>query len=116
MHRTIPALLALPLLLACGDKDDDTTGDGGDTGSRIDTILALDGDASAGASVFSGNCAGCHGADGDSGSAPNLSAKVLSLSDSELLTIVLNGKGDMPAISLEDQEAADLLEYLRTSY
>lgn len=116
MHRTIPGLLALSLLVACGDKDDDTTSDGGSAGSRIDTILALDGDATAGAEVFSANCTGCHGVDGNSGSAPQLSDEVPSLSDSELLTIVLEGKDNMPAINLDDQEAADLLAHLRATY
>ena len=41
-------LLTLPLLSACGDKDDD----------GYDAILELDGDVDAGATLYATNCSG----------------------------------------------------------
>lgn len=102
--------LALLTLIACGDKDDDTGA------GEFDAILALTGDAAAGATVFSSTCANCHGADGTGGSAPDISGAVGGYSDADLLDVVLNGSGSMAPVALEDQEAADLLAYVRDTF
>lgn len=94
-------LLLLPLMTACGDKD----GDG-----EYDAILELDGDIDAGETVYTTNCAGCHGADGEGVSGPALAGHLHG--DEEILETVFNGLGSMPAFDLSDQEAADLLAYL----
>ena len=98
-------LLSLPLLSACGDKDD---------GGEFDDILALDGDIDAGASVYSTSCSGCHGADGEGVSGPALAGDLED--ESEILEVVFYGEGTMPAVDLTDQEAADLLVYLYDAF
>lgn len=104
----IVAVLTLGLL-ACGDKDD--------TGSAYDDILALTGDATTGAEVFTSKCSACHGADGSgTDSGPDLYAQAPGLSDTDLLDIMFNGTGSMPAVSLDDQEAADVLAYVQDTF
>lgn len=108
------ALLGLPFFVACGDKDTDDTGDGG--GDVVDQILALEGDATAGEAAFATNCSGCHGADGNSGSAPMLSDVAPGLDDAGLVTVMIEGTGNMPAIDLENQDAADILAFVRATF
>lgn len=103
------ALTLLTLgLLACGAADD--------TGSELDAILALSGDATTGEQVFATSCAACHGTDGTGGTGPDLYEVSPGLSDEDLLDIMLYGIGSMPAVSLEDQEAADVLAYVQASF
>lgn len=106
MRKTTLLFASLALLVACGDKDDT-----GDTG-------ALSGDATAGADVYAGNCAACHGSDGTNGaSGPDLSGLVPGMSDSALESVIKNGVGSMPAIStLDDQEVADVVAWLRQEF
>lgn len=103
---TATLFLALGLT-ACGDKDD--------TGAYSE-ILALTGDATSGETLFANNCAACHGADGSSGTAADLAEHVPLHSDEELVTVMLEGFGSMPAVALEDQEAADILAWLKATF
>lgn len=72
-----------------------------------------------GKSTFSASCAGCHGLDGRGGEhAPNIagSAKVASLSNAEIKTIVANGipGTGMPAFrSLTPAQMRAVVDYLR---
>lgn len=124
MLRKMPALLFVgSLVLATGcDGEEDDGGDGGTGGGdRAATILGLEGDASAGATLFSsGACAtpACHGPDGMSGMAsPTLDTSVPSASDMQLVNSLLNGKGSMPAQSnLTDQQLADILAYVTDTF
>lgn len=99
----------VPMVVACG---------GGGDGTRSDAILALDGDATAGATVYADNCAVCHAASGlgvdDGGTGMNLTEAAGETSeDAEFAGILLNGEGDMPSFSeLTDQEIADVLAYI----
>lgn len=104
----IPMMLSLTLL-ACGDKDDSG-------GGEFDAILALTGNATAGATVYSQTCASCHAADGTGDTGPSLVEHSPLHGDEELLGIILNGSGDMAPVPLEDQEAADVLAYLRATF
>ncbi|MEX1361678.1 MAG: cytochrome c [Nannocystaceae bacterium] len=109
--------LALPALLALSGCDSDS-GDGGG-GDRNADIKALTGDAASGQTVFSSmTCAssGCHGADGNSGSAPALRDSAPGLSDDQIIDSVLDGKGAMPPNDLEDQEMADVLAWVRSTF
>jgi len=102
MRRPLALLLPLTasLLTACGGKDD-----------RVDEILALDGDADAGAEVFASTCAGCHGADGGGGSGPNLQGEDEA---EDVAEVVLYGGASMPGFDgdLSDQEIADVVAYV----
>ena len=77
-----------------------------------------------GASIFKAKCAMCHGADG-SGNSPmgksmglrDLgSAEVQSSSDADLVAVISNGKGKMPAYKgkLSDSDISDVVKYIRT--
>jgi mono/diheme cytochrome c family protein len=76
------------------------------------------------AGAFKSKCAACHGASGDgntpAGKALNVppltSEAVLNETDANLLVIVKNGKGKMPAWhdALSDEEIKNLIAYIRT--
>ena len=84
--------------------------------ARVDAIVALEGDAAAGAERFAGTCAACHGADGRGGPiAPDLAERVPNRDDPTLIRTLLTGKGAMPpwASRFDDQGFADLRAHLR---
>ena len=99
----------VPMVVACG---------GGGEATRSDTIPALDGDATAGATVYNDNCALCHAASGlgvnDGATGADLTEAAGEASeDAELIGYIINGEGDMPAFAdLTDQEIADVLAYI----
>jgi mono/diheme cytochrome c family protein len=99
----------VPMVVACGG--------GSGEGTRSDAILALTGDATAGETVYTNNCAVCHAASGlgvdDGGSGTNLTETAGETDDTESIDYILNGEGNMPAFSdLSDQEIADVLAYI----
>jgi len=74
--------------------------------------------------VIFGRCAVCHGDEGQGKEAigkaygvtmPHLGSKdVQSLDDAALKKIIQEGKGKMKPVNLTDQEAADVIAFLRT--
>ncbi len=85
---------------------------------------SLYGDAAKGAELYKGKCQMCHGADGK-GQTPmgkNMqlkdlgSADVQNMKDSELKTLIENGKGKMPAYKgkLTDTQIEDVIQQIRT--
>jgi len=84
-----------------------TAGCGGPEGDA-EMILALEADAIAGEIVYTGQCAVCHGREGQGGSGPTLQGSTLS--DSTFVGIVLGGIGNMSGYRdvLVDQDVADL--------
>lgn len=122
--------LLFALCAACNGDKDGTTGDTStDTGNppvtnstgpeRVATILTLTSNAAAAQGNYSAVCAACHGADG-TGVAPNpaLTDRVPALTDDEIVTVILDGKGNMDAykFTFNNQEIADLLAYVRTNF
>ncbi len=88
------------------------------------TIPPARADQAKGAEVYKAKCAMCHGADGK-GQTPmgkNLklkdlgSVEVQSVHDSELKTMIEDGKGKMPANKgkLTNQQVEDVIQYVRT--
>ena len=79
---------------------------------RVEALLALTGDATAGEALFTAACATCHGPGATGGSAPQL------VSHFELDTVhiraIVYGKEEMPAFGdlLSDQDIADVAAYL----
>jgi cytochrome c6 len=73
--------------------------------------------------LYKSKCAGCHGADG-TGSATGkkmgardfTTADVQGISDTEISTIITNGKNKMPAYgkSLKPEDVKGLVAYIRT--
>jgi len=106
----LTALVSLSLLAVLAACD-------GEADPRIAEIEALTGDATAGANVFSANCASCHGADGTGGSGPDLTAHS-DHSREEIIALVFGGEGLMPAFkdTLENQEIADVVEHVMTAF
>ena len=78
----------------------------------------------AGAALYKTKCAACHGPDGKGETAMGKANKLRDLgspdvqkqSDTELTTIIENGKGKMPAYgkSLKAEQVKDLVAYIRS--
>ena len=101
MTRLAPLLL-LPFLVAC------------EGGEKADSGLP-EGDATAGADLYTSNCSSCHGADGEGGFGPALTHSTHELSEADLADVIVNGQGDdMPGFNVSDQEVADVIAYLAT--
>jgi len=98
--------VAAAMTVACGET------------TRTDDVLALAGDEAAGATVYTESCATCHGADGMGGTGPSLVDYMPGSDDAETVDLILNGGGGMPgfASSLEDQDIADVLEYMHSEF
>jgi mono/diheme cytochrome c family protein len=116
-------LVGLSLALVCGSSLSACEDEGGECDAaqldRVDMVIALTPDDAAGAGTFANYCgsSACHGTNGDSGPAPNLSREVGERDDTELLCLILNGSGGMPAQEgLTDQQLADLLAYARATF
>lgn len=110
MRRILIAAAILTFAPACSEENPDT-----------DAILALSGDTANGKLAYDNNCASCHMADGsgnDSLNYPSLAEHAKHESDSEIITIVLDGEGAMPSFraNLSDQEVADILAYMRAEW
>ena len=103
MKKTVFLLLTL---IACGDKDEGEYAD----------ILALDGDIAAGETLYTTNCSGCHGVDGEGVTGPAIDDHVFEHGDEHILEVVFNGEGEMPPFDLTDQEAVDILAYLHDAF
>ena len=69
-----------------------------------------------GEDIFASSCSGCHGADGDSGSAPQLSVMVPTLDDDELVQIIEDGTGSMPGGLVSSDDLQTLISYLRETF
>ena len=67
------------------------------------------GDASNGESIVNSRCMWCHGSNPDIEDSANMT-------DQELLELFANGQGYMPAQNLNEQEALDVIAYLRATY
>lgn len=108
--KNLTLLGALALLMACGDKDDT-----GASGDRAADIMALSGDSAAGETIYTGNCSGCHGADGaGSDTFPGIAGIP---TDEAHINIVLDGISGTAMggyASLSDQDIADLFAYIST--
>lgn len=65
------------------------------------------GDAAVGESLVADNCAGCHGADGASGFAPDIRN-----ADADLIAAKTGGDGGHLAITLTEQQIADIAAFL----
>ncbi len=71
------------------------------------------GEAGGGAeAIYANSCAACHGDDLSGGVGPDLNSVGASLSAEEIQDIILNGMGDMPPVSVSEDEAAELAEWL----
>jgi uncharacterized membrane protein SirB2 len=70
-------------------------------------IAATDGKA-----LYENNCVSCHGPDGKLGLAGAKYLTATQLDEAEIKTIILNGKGLMPAAQVNEQEANAIASYV----
>lgn len=98
-------MLTLVLLLACSEPRDTAP------------ALALTGDVARGEAQYQMVCAGCHGAAGGGvARAPALKPFVSASTDAQIIEVILNGRRGMPAQRVDDQQAADIVAYLRQQH
>jgi len=92
-------------------RSDGTDGadQGGQTGGPQDAGGPIDGQV-----VFRENCSGCHGSDGEGGTGPELRGVAERLSRDDLLAVVREGRGVMPAWEgeLTDEQITAVADYL----
>ena len=92
--------------------------------AAVPALAAGKGDAAAGKKLFAGKCASCHGASGEGKDAiakmfkvemRHLGSKeVQAKSDADLRKIINDGNGKMKPVKLSDEEAANVIAFLRT--
>jgi mono/diheme cytochrome c family protein len=88
------------------------------------TAAAVAGDADSGKALYEKSCVGCHGADGKGNEkmAKLLGDKGLNIvgdetkkkSDEQLMKVLAEGSGKMPASKLSKQEQKQVLSYVRS--
>ncbi|WP_174316535.1 cytochrome c551 [Exiguobacterium sp. JMULE1] len=113
-------LLALGLgttlaLAACGGSDDSSASDSSSTkeestmnddSSKTETAVDAE-------KIFANNCASCHGNNLEGNVGPNLTKVGSKYSSEEIQEIIKNGKGQMPAgILKEDEEIVAVADWL----
>lgn len=90
-------------LFACADGGDAPYTGGGDT-SAVNT---------AGQEAYLQHCAACHGEGGQGTANGPAILHELHHSDADLIAVMLEGKGDMPAAAVTEEEAQDIVDYMR---
>lgn len=91
---------SLIALAACGGSDEGKKSDG----DSVDTAK--------GEEVFKQNCASCHANDLSGGAGPNLQKVGKDHSKEDVEDIVKNGKGNMPAVSISDEDRESVAGWL----
>jgi|SRR5690625_543705 len=104
------------VLGACGGGDDgadepaddngdtDTEESAGDEGGSVDTAAAEE--------AFQASCASCHGADLTGGAGPDLTDAGANYSADEIVDIIENGTGSMPAGTATGEDVDLLANWL----
>jgi len=72
----------------------------------------IDTNVSDGKSIYEASCAVCHGNDGKLGMAGATDLSQTNLSQDEIVSIILNGKGAMPKVKMNDDQAKAVAEYV----
>ncbi|MBR7552698.1 cytochrome c551 [Allobacillus sp. GCM10007491] len=93
------------VLAACGGGDDGGNGGGEESASG-------GGDTGQGEELYQQNCASCHGGDLSGGAGPALEGVGDSYDASEIVDIIQNGKGSMPAQNVEEGDAQEIADWL----
>lgn len=94
------------VLAACGGGDDG----GGDGGGE--ESASGGGDTGAGEELYQQNCTSCHGSDLSGGAGPSLENVGDDYDASEIVDIIQNGKGSMPAQNVEQGDAEEIADWL----
>lgn len=85
------------------------------TDGRDTAVAALTADTAAGKTVFTTNCAVCHGSDAKSGTARENLPSTAKNQFSVAVGTIINGTSGMPSFSsLTNQDIANVIGYLKT--
>ncbi|TFB24364.1 cytochrome c [Filobacillus milosensis] len=126
MKKILMGVFSVMLVLAaCGGGQDD---DGGDTGGDGGTEESgqeetgngdnggdggTDGEtAQAGEQLYQQNCSTCHGADLSGGVGPSLKNVGDKYGVEDIVGIIQNGKGQMNAIDISEEDSKSIAEWL----
>ncbi len=104
-----------PAPAAGGSTTSTSASTGASTGASTTPAAGGAGNVTAGAAVFSQNCAACHGPRGlGGGGGPNLTTMPLARTVAGVTQQVTNGGGGMPAFrgTLSDQQIADVAAFV----
>jgi mono/diheme cytochrome c family protein len=92
--------------------------------AALSLVLASAAFAQSGTDLYKAKCAACHGPDGKGATAMGKtmglkdlgSADVQGMSDADLMNMIANGKGKMPAYKgkLTDDQIGDMVKYIRS--
>jgi len=85
---------------------------GCDEGSVVPPRCPEGVDYSDGETLFEAQCAPCHGTDGLGASSHGIIHE-LHHTDSQLIQVMLDGKGSMPVVNITETEAASIVDYMR---
>lgn len=105
----------LSFVTACGGNNDEAEKDNAPTEDQATEEQDTEeqtADAGEGEDLFQQSCAACHGGDLKSGNAPDLDTIGSKYSKDEILDIIENGKGGMPAGLLKGDDAAAVASWL----
>lgn len=117
MKTLIPTLALLLAVVVSGCDDGEEP-----VNPRVNAVLELTGDPTAGAMVFSTVCGtvACHGPDGNTPGTPQtvkFSQRIPEMDDRGIADTVLSGLRTMPAQSnLTDQQVADVVAYVLETF
>jgi len=106
------------LLVACAAVDEGPRPiDSGEPETDRPFPSDLTGDPEAGAAAFQLYCATCHGEAGRGGLGPDLAVASVALDDEQIFTTMIEGiRRRMPPLDVTDQEAVDILAWLRQQF
>lgn len=83
--------------------------------ARISSVTALTADTVSGKSLYTSNCASCHGSDGKSAAGKKNIVSATTSNTSGAVDTMLSGDGEMPDFAnLSDQELANIVGYVKT--
>lgn len=102
----------LGFLSACGGGDEEVTPEKAPTEEQATDEQTPTADAGEADAKFQQSCASCHGGDLVSGGAPDLNVIGSKYSKDEILGIITNGKGGMPAGLLTGEDAESVASWL----
>lgn len=117
MKKILVGIFSVMLVLAaCGGGDDGgDNGDTGDTGEESGQEQDGGGEetAQAGEELYKANCASCHGGDLSGGAGPALDNVGDNYSADDIVGIIQNGQGSMPAQDhLSEEESQQIADWL----
>ncbi|MGM0843816.1 MAG: cytochrome c551 [Bacillota bacterium] len=111
MKKTLMVfLLGSTLILgACGDNTSEEASEANNPQQAAESALGTDIDPE---KIVNQKCSSCHGGNLEGGMAPALNNIGSQLSEDEIHSIIVNGKGAMPKNIIEGDEAEAVAEWL----